>query len=270
VLASTVLGDDPIAIQRELKLPTRKIWNLALGKAAQAFRTARADDRFAQVERHIPEDWVERLALFADERNSWAHGAVQGSHTQIIDRAFATMREGIEITAWISLELSSLGEAAKPRRTAPRRLPNLRIRGRERDGDFSVFVSHSSTDAAIASRLAMGLEAVGYRSWYDKWDLKAGDSIVDRIQTALSACDVLLVVLSPRSVASEWVHRELNAGLMRELGGHSVVVIPVLIEDCDIPPLLEERHYIDLRNNFEDGFLELLDSLRQHREEIRR
>jgi hypothetical protein len=269
-LAGTVLGDDPAVVQRELKLPTRKIWNLALGKAVQAFRTARADDRFAQVERHIPEDWVERLALFADERNFWAHGAVQGSHTQIIDRAFATMREGIEITAWISLELASLSEVARPRRTPPRRLPNLRIRGRERDGDFSVFVSHSSTDTAIASRLAMGLEAVGYRSWYDKWDLKAGDSIVDRIQTALSACDVLLVVLSPRSVGSEWVHRELNAALMRELSGHSVVVIPVLIEDCDIPPLLEERHYIDLRSNFEDGFLELLDSLRQHREEIRR
>jgi len=270
VVATRVLGDDPIVIQRELRLPTRKIWNLALGKAAQAFKIALADDRFAQVQQHMPEDWVERLAKFADERNSWAHGAVQGSPTQVIDQAFATMREGIEIAAWISLELSSLGEAAKPRRVQVRKVANLKIGSPARDGEFSVFVSHSNADTAVASRLAMGLEALGYRSWYDEWELKAGDSIVDRIQKALSACDVLLVVLSPRSVASEWVKRELNTGLMRELGGHRVVVIPVLIEDCDIPPLLEERHYIDLRNNFEEGFFKLLDSLRQHREEINR
>jgi hypothetical protein len=267
-LATEVLGDDQAMIQRELKLPTRKIWNLALGKAAQALMTARTDGRFDKVQQHMPEDWVERLARFADERNAWAHGAVQGSHTQVIDQAFATMREGIEIAAWISLELSSIGEAAKPRRVQSRRGPKLNIGSRVRDGDFSVFVSHSSTDSVVASRLAMGLEALGYRSWYDEWELHGGDSIVDRIQKALSACDVLLVVLSPRSVASEWVKRELNAGLMRELSGHSVVVIPVLIEDCDIPALLEERSYIDLRNNFEDGFLSLLDSLRQHREAI--
>jgi len=270
VLATGVLGDDPVVIQRELKLPTRKIWNLALGKAAQAFRIAREDARFADVQKHMPEEWVERLAKFADERNSWAHGAVQGSHTQVIDHAFAVMREGIEIASWISLELSSLGEAAKPRRVQTRRAPSLKIRSRANDGDFSVFVSHSSTDSAVASRIAMGLEALGYRSWYDEWELRGGDSIVDRIQRALSACDVLLVVLSPRSVASEWVKRELNTGLMRELSGHNVVVIPVLIEDCEIPALLEERAYVDLRSNFEDGFLNLHRSLRQHRDDINR
>lgn len=268
VLAKGVLGDDPSVIQRELKLPTRRIWNLALGKAAQGFITARGDARFADVQQHMPEEWVERLVRFADERNSWAHGAVEGTHTQVVDQAFAVMREGIEIASWISLELSSLGEAAKPRRVQTRRAPSLNIRSRASDGDFSVFVSHSSADAAVASRLAMGLEALGYRSWYDEWELHGGDSIIDRIQKALSACDVLLVLLSPRSVASEWVKRELNTGLMRELGGHSVVVIPVLIADCEIPALLQERAYIDLRNNFEDGFLKLHRSLRQHRDEI--
>jgi hypothetical protein len=267
-LATTALGDDPLVIQRELKLPTRKIWNLALGKAAQGFKTARADDRFATVQQHMPEDWVERLVRFADDRNSWAHGAVAGTHIQVTDQAFAVMREGIEIASWISLELSSLGEAARPRRVQASRAPSLHIRSRARDGDFSVFVSHSSADSAVASRIAMGLEALGYRSWYDEWELRGGDSIVDRIQKALSACDVLLVLLSPRSVASEWVKRELNAGLMRELGGHRVVVIPVLIEDCAIPVLLEERSYVDLRSNFEDGFLNLHRSLRQHRDEI--
>jgi hypothetical protein len=268
VLATGALGDDPIVIQRELKLPTRKIWNLALGKAAQAFKTARADARFASVQQHMPEVWVDRLVRFADDRNSWAHGAVAGTHTQVIDQAFAVMREGIEIASWISLELSALGEAAKPRRVQARRSPSLDIGSRAQDVDFSVFVSHSSTDTAVASRIAMGLEALGYRSWYDEWELHGGDSIVDRIQKALSACDVLLVLLSPKSVASEWVKRELNAGLMRELNGHNVIVIPVLIEDCDIPALLKERAYVDLRSNFEDGFLNLHRSLRQHRDEI--
>jgi len=83
------------------------------------------------------------------------------------------------------------------------------------------------------------------------------------------ACDVL-VVLSPRSVASDWVRRELNAALMRELREQSVLVVPVLIEDCEIPALLKDTLYIDLRRNFEEGFFRLLDSLRRHRDDIAR
>lgn len=152
-LAYSVYGNDPRKIQDELRLLTRKIPNLALGKVVQAQRTATSEE------------------------------------------------------------------------SSPR----------DPGSDFGVFVSHSSADGVIAERVAMGLRAMGYNSWYAEWELKAGDSIVERIQAALSASDVLIVVLSPRSVASEWVQRELNSVLMAQLSGQRVRVVPALIETCEIP-----------------------------------
>lgn len=264
-LAYSVCGNDPAMIQRELKLPTRKIRSLSLGKVVQALRTAAAEKSFSDALEHLPEEWIDRLAAFSDERNFWAHGAVRGTGTQMVDHAFGTMREGIAIATWLEAELKLIRENQARARDATEEIPGLNLSARPPGSDFSVFVSHASADGAIAERIAMGLQAMGYNSWYAEWELKPGDSIVDRIQAALSASDVLLVVLSQRSVVSGWVQRELSAVLMAQLSGQSVLVVPVLIETCEIPPLLADTLYVDLRDDFEVGFLKLLDALRRHR-----
>jgi hypothetical protein len=268
-LAYSVCGNNPAVIQGELKLPTKKIRDLSLGKVGQAFKTAASSDKFADARHHVPEDWTDRLAEFADERNSWAHGAADGTDTQLVDQAFWAMREGIAIAEWLGSELESiLGNAESSDDSAAEEPVGLRLSPHATGSEFRVFGSHAVADGGIAERVAMGLQAVGYRSWYAEWELQAGDSIVDRIQAALSACDVLIVVLSPRSVTSEWVKRELNSVLMGQLNGQRVLVVPVLIETCDIPQLLSDTFRVDLRDNFEAGFLKLLDALRRHRSQI--
>lgn len=264
-MAYSVCGNDPARIQRELKLPTRKIRSLSLGKVVQALKIAAVEESFASARHHIPEEWVDRLSAFSDERNFWAHGATHGTETQMVDQAYWAMREGISLADW-------LGDALKLIHDSQDRVPDsaaesvdLKLSPRAKGSDFSIFVSHSSDDGVIAERVAMGLQAMGYSSWYAEWELQPGDSIVERIQEALSASDVLIVVLSPRSVRSEWVQRELNSMLMAQLKGQSVLVIPVLIETCDIPKLLTGTLYVDLRDDFEGGFLKLLDALRRHR-----
>jgi hypothetical protein len=114
----------------------------------------------------------------------------------------------------------------------------------------------------------MGLRAMGYNSWYAEWELRPGDSLVEKVHAALSVCDVLIVALSRKSVASNWVKLELSSVLMAQLSGQQVLIIPVLIETCEIPPLLAGTFYVDLRGDFEKGFLNLLDAIRAHRSEI--
>jgi hypothetical protein len=65
-------------------------------------------------------------------------------------------------------------------------------------------------------------------------------------------------VLSKVSTASRWVQAELNAALMEELSGKGVAVLPVLIEDCELPPLLKDRVYADFRDDFQAGLQKLL------------
>jgi hypothetical protein len=53
---------------------------------------------------------------------------------------------------------------------------------------------------------------------------------------------------------------------MDEITKKGTVVLPVLIEDCDIPTLLRDRLYADFRHNFQDGLAKLLTVLKQEGE----
>ena len=105
------------------------------------------------------------------------------------------------------------------------------------------------SDQDVARQVAQALKTAGLRVWIDEWELAAGDSIAQRVEEGVASSDILLVLLSPRSVASRWVEAELSTALSRELRDRAITVIPALIEDCVIPPLLADRTYIDLRRD---------------------
>jgi TIR domain len=50
-------------------------------------------------------------------------------------------------------------------------------------------------------------------------------------------CDFVLVLLSNNSVFSHWVEREWQAKYWNEVETERIKVIPVLIEECEIPTL---------------------------------
>lgn len=88
-----------------------------------------------------------------------------------------------------------------------------------------------------------------------------GDSLISKVQDAIVGASALLVILSKNSVASEWCKKELNGGLMRELTEKRVVVLPVLLDDCDIPLFLREKMYADFRTDFDDGLRSVLEAV---------
>ena len=101
-----------------------------------------------------------------------------------------------------------------------------------------VFLSHNSLDKLFARRLASTLEASGVQVWIDEAEILPGDSLLGKIELAIDRVDYLIVVLSPHSVSSEWVTREVRMAMHREIAGKRVVVIPVLYQDCKIPGFL--------------------------------
>ncbi len=124
-----------------------------------------------------------------------------------------------------------------------------------------IFISYSRSDAAFVNNLAAHLVKHNAHVWIDSWELKVGDSIIERVQIAIQDSSALLIVLSKASVESEWCKKELNAGLMRELDEKRVVVLPVLAEECVIPPFLREKKYGDFRTDFDAGLKELVEAL---------
>lgn len=128
----------------------------------------------------------------------------------------------------------------------------------------SVFISYSSKDRNFIERLAGDLKNKGIHVWYDQWELKVGDSLFEKISTGIKSQDYIVVVLSDASVKSKWVMKELGAGFIRELQEKRVVVLPVVINDCEIPPLLTDKVYADFRKDYSSGLNKLVNRFPGH------
>jgi hypothetical protein len=124
-----------------------------------------------------------------------------------------------------------------------------------------IFISYSHHDKRFVEKLASQLVFHKAKVWLDTWELHVGDSLIKRVQEAISGASALLVVLSKASVQSEWCKKELSVGLIRELEEKRVVVLPVLIEDCEIPMFLRDKLYADFRSNFDEGLRITLESI---------
>jgi len=129
----------------------------------------------------------------------------------------------------------------------------------------SIFLCHASTDKPTVRRIAEGLIKRGSRVWLDEAEILIGDSLIDKIQGGIQNSDYLGVVLSPRSVGSIWVKKEVEAALSQEIDAGRVKVLPILIEDCDIPLFLKPKKYADLRNDdvFGLGVEQLVERLKR-------
>jgi hypothetical protein len=121
-----------------------------------------------------------------------------------------------------------------------------------------VFISHASADKAFADKLVADLAAHSIPVWYDKFELRIGESVPEAINAGLSTSKYFAIVLSRASVASVWVREELNAALMTQVAQGGTFIVPLLIEDCTIPPLLAHRKYADFRGDYARALSELL------------
>lgn len=102
-----------------------------------------------------------------------------------------------------------------------------------------VFVSHASEDKArFVVEFARRLRENGVDAWLDQWEMKPGDSLVDKIfEEGLKEARAVVIVLSATSVQKPWVREELNASVVNRIS-RGTKLIPVVIDDCDVPEAL--------------------------------
>jgi TIR domain len=127
--------------------------------------------------------------------------------------------------------------------------------------DMPIFISYSHNDKSFVDRLATQLVRRNVNVWLDRWELSVGDSLVERVQEAVDGASALLVILSKASVASEWCKKELSAGLFRELEEKRVVVMPVMLDDCDVPIFARGKMFADFRSDFDVGLKAVIEGI---------
>ena len=126
-----------------------------------------------------------------------------------------------------------------------------------------VFISYNHHDRPFVKRLATDMKTLGLSVWWDEWEIKVGDSIVQKVSEGIEGSAFLLVILSPDSVNAPWVQRELGSALMKQLStDRSISVLPVLVAKCDVPALIRDLKWAEFRDDYRTGIQALLDVLK--------
>ena len=102
-----------------------------------------------------------------------------------------------------------------------------------------IFISYSREERAAARHFAESFTREGFTVWWDA-ALRSGQTFDEVIERELRAAKAVVVLWSPRSVASRWVRAEAT------LADRSNKLVPVIIEACDRPIIFELTQASDL------------------------
>ena len=123
----------------------------------------------------------------------------------------------------------------------------------------SVFISYSHKDKIFARKLASDLCDAGHIVWFDDYEIHVGDSLIDKICDGINRVDFVTVIISSKALNSQFLKKELELALNREINEKRVVVLPILLDDIELPGFLKGKKYADFRKK--DTYQENLDKL---------
>src|SRR3954447_25865164 len=92
-----------------------------------------------------------------------------------------------------------------------------------------VFISHSAQDKAVADAVCAALESAEVRCWIAPRDVQPGRSFAGEITRAIQQSEIMVLIFSARSNASEQVLREVQLAVNARLH-----IIQFRIEDVHL------------------------------------
>jgi hypothetical protein len=125
-----------------------------------------------------------------------------------------------------------------------------------------LFLSHASRDRAFVERLARVLDANGIPYFYNKRHIAGARQWHDELGVALERCNWFILILTPESIKSVWVKRELLFALQSKK--YQERIVPVLLKNCSVNKLswtLPSFQHVDFRRSFKVGTAALLRTL---------
>lgn len=127
-----------------------------------------------------------------------------------------------------------------------------------------VFLSHASEDKGrFVLDLARQLRENGVDVWLDQWEMKPGDSLVDKIfDEGLKDASAVIIVLSTVSIQKPWVREELNASVVNRIS-RGTKLIPVVIDECEVPESLRSTVWqkVDSLDDYSQSLQRILSAI---------
>ncbi|NOK07693.1 TIR domain-containing protein [Corallococcus exercitus] len=126
-----------------------------------------------------------------------------------------------------------------------------------------IFISYSHLDSEAVEHIASRLRSDGHEVWVDFQALAPGDNILEKVEQGLGAADVLIVVISKNSLRSQWALREFSAIAFQQISKRQRRIIPIRLDQSEVPSYLADRLYVDLSEDFHAGLESLSAGLKK-------
>ena len=118
---------------------------------------------------------------------------------------------------------------------------------------MQVFISYSRENLAFAEQLVEDLLDYDLAVWMDVRSIPHGANWDNEVQKGLDSSDLMVVLLSPASVASQNVADEWSYFLEKDKP-----ILPLMIAPCDVPFRLSRRQRVDFTRDYRTAFQELI------------
>jgi len=120
-----------------------------------------------------------------------------------------------------------------------------------------VFISYSYQDKEFVEWLQNKLKDFDIEFWYDQAEIDVGESIKEKVNEGLNSSSAFILVLSHSSKNSDWVKYEMNSALLLNAIKKGISILPIKIDDSEVPADLSGYLYADFSKDKDKG-LELL------------
>ena len=112
----------------------------------------------------------------------------------------------------------------------------------------SLFLSYARLDGQQVEAIYQMLSAQGYKPWMDVHDILGGEDWNRAINVAIDRCELFLPILSNNSVSRRgMILKEVRRALDKwnEMLPDDIYMIPLRLDDCPIPELVQNLQVID-------------------------
>lgn len=111
-----------------------------------------------------------------------------------------------------------------------------------------VFISYSRSDVSSATDIYWFLRNSVCNPWMDIYDLVPGQDWELEINHNIKTADFFIACLSKNSVSKRgYVQKELKEAIsvLEQIPDGEIYVIPIRIDDCNVPVSLASKHWLD-------------------------
>ncbi len=115
----------------------------------------------------------------------------------------------------------------------------------------AIFLSYASEDAEVALRFCEALRAAGFTVWFDKEELRGGESWDSSIRRQIKACHLFLAIVSAQTQAREegYFRREWNLAVHRtlDMAEDRPFLLPVVIDSTTQAEARVPEKFLDVQ-----------------------